>query len=119
MLKFLQIALITVAGIIHILPLMGVHGAAALKNLYHLDFEDTNLLILMKHRAVLFGLLGFFMVYAAFDPALQRLAIVSGLISAASFIAIAKTTGPYSPAIRKIIHGDWIAIFCLLGAAVL
>lgn len=119
MLKILQITLITIAGIIHILPLMGIHGPAALKNLYQLDFEETNLLILMKHRAVLFGLLGFFMVYAAFDPLLQRYAIVGGLISAGSFIAIAKTTGPYSPAIRKIIHGDWVAIFSLLIAAVL
>lgn len=119
MLEILQIILIVIAGIIHILPLMGIHGPAMLKSLYDLDFSDINLLILMKHRAVLFGLLGFFMVYAAFDPYLQRLAIVAGFLSAASFIVIAKTTGPYSPAIRKIIHGDWIAIFCLLIAAVL
>lgn len=119
MLEILQITLIVIAGIIHILPLMGIHGPAMLKSLYDLDFTEINLLILMKHRAVLFGLLGFFMVYAAFDPYLQRLAIVAGLLSAASFIVIAKTTGQYGPAIRKIIHGDWIAIFCLLIAAVL
>jgi hypothetical protein len=119
MLEIIQIILIVIAGIIHILPLMGIHGPDMLKSLYNMEFSDVNLLILMKHRAILFGLLGFFMVYAAFDPYLQRLAIVAGLLSAASFILIAKTTGQYGPAIRKIIHGDWISIFSLLIAAFL
>lgn len=119
MTDLVQILLIVIAGIIHILPVSGLLGSDKLKQLYALDITETNLLILMKHRAVLFGILGVFMVYAAFDPTLQHLAVIVGLVSAASFIIVAKTSGTYSPAIRRIIHADWIAIGCLLVACLL
>ena len=71
----------------------------------------------MRHRAILFGLLGLFLLYAAFQPALQSIAIVAGVISVVSFIAIAWSVGGYNDAIRKVVIADIIATVGLVAAA--
>jgi hypothetical protein len=47
----IQAALI-VAGLIHFLPVAGVIGADQLTSMYALPFDERNLVILMRHRAV-------------------------------------------------------------------
>jgi hypothetical protein len=106
-----------IAGVIHLLPLPGLLGAAHLARLYGLPFDDANLVILMRHRAVLFGLLGLFLIYAAWRTDLVGLALAAGLISATSFIAVAWSVGGYNPAIARIVAADILAIGCLLVAA--
>ncbi|MGH1350723.1 MAG: hypothetical protein ACRBBN_07940, partial [Methyloligellaceae bacterium] len=59
-------AMLFIVGVIHLLPVTGVLGAGRLSALYGIEVVDPNLLILMQHRAVLFGLLGLFLVGAAF-----------------------------------------------------
>ena len=66
-------AMLVIVGIIHLLPLVGMLGGERLSALYGLRFDELNLLILMRHRAVLFGLLGTYLLYAAFQPAHQRI----------------------------------------------
>jgi hypothetical protein len=79
-------AALLVAALIHLLPLSGVLGAERLATLYGVPVADPNLMILMRHRAVLFGLLGVFLGVAAFIPALQGAALVAGMISVVSFL---------------------------------
>ncbi|MDH4394605.1 MAG: phosphopantetheine adenylyltransferase [Limnobacter sp.] len=105
-----------VAAIIHLLPTMGVLGVQQLSTLYQLDLSEPNLAILMRHRAVLFGLLGAFLMWAAFKPELQLVAIVAGLVSVVSFLILAYGTGEYNPAIAKVVKADWIALIALLVA---
>ncbi len=100
-------------GVIHLLPLVGVLGAERLSALYGVAFTEPNLVILMRHRAVLFGLLGGYLLYAAFLPAHQRLALVAAWISVASFLYLALTTGGYSAAIARVVWADVIAALCL------
>jgi len=65
-----SLSLLLVA-LIHLMPLLGVLGPTRLALLYGLDFNDPNLAILMRHRAVLFGLLGTYFACAAFRRPLQ------------------------------------------------
>jgi hypothetical protein len=111
-------AMLIVAGVIHILPLPGLIGATHLERLYGITFNEPNLLIMMRHRAILFGLLGAFMIYAAFRVELVSIAIAGGLISAAAFIALAWSVGGYNTAISRIVIADYIAVACLAIAAV-
>ena len=111
--------LLVVVGIIHLLPLSGVLGSKRLNVLYDLSFDESNLAILMRHRAVLFGLLGVFFVYAAFQPLFQPLAFIAGLISVLSFIGIAWRVGGYNRALRKVVVADLVALICLIVAIVL
>jgi hypothetical protein len=106
-------------GIIHLLPVSGVLGVERLASLYGISFGEPNLEILMRHRAVLFGLLGLFLLYAAFQPSLRVLAIIAGFVSVVSFIAIAWSVGGYNEAIRKVVIADIIAIFALVAADVI
>lgn len=111
--------LLILVGIIHLLPVSGVLGAQRLTALYGITFDDPNLVILMRHRAVLFGLLGLFMVYAAFQPSLQPLAFFAGFISVVSFMVIAWAVGDYNDAIQKVVIADVVAVIALCIAGVL
>ena len=50
-------ASLLIAGLIHFLPITGVLGANRLTSMYALPFTDPNLAILMRHRAIMLGLL--------------------------------------------------------------
>lgn len=112
-----SISLISV-GLIHLLPLSGVLSSEHLFALYGLPFVEPNLEILMRHRAVLFGLLGGFFIIAAFKPPLQGLAFSAGFISVVSFVYLAYSVGDYNPQIYRVVQADLIAIVLLLIGSV-
>ena len=74
---------------------------------------------MMRHRAVLFGLLGTLLLAAAFITWLQPMALGAGLISVSSFILLAKLSPGYNDALRKVVIADWVALVGLLLALVL
>lgn len=117
--RFLLPVLLLVPGVIHLLPLSGVLGADALTRLYGLDFSEPNLEILMRHRAVLFGLLGALLVASAFRPALRTVSLWAGVVSVVSFLVLAWAVGDYGAAVRRVVAADWIALGCLGAAAAL
>lgn len=111
-------AALLVAGVIHLLPLAGVVGGARLNALYGIPFDDSGAALLMRHRAVLFGMLGLFLVVAAFRPALQATALLAGQASVVSFLILAAITGPHTPPIERVVLADRIALVALaLGTA--
>lgn len=116
--RIIQVALI-VAGLIHFLPVTGVTGADQLTAMYAIPFADPNLLILMRHRAVMLGLLGGLVLYAAFRPAMQGIGILVGTISLASIVGLAWSTGSYNQALSRVVVADSVAVLCLLVAAAL
>lgn len=109
--------LIFVVGVIHLLPLAGITGPAKLATLYGIQVGEPNLAILMRHRAVLFGLLGAFMCYSAFRPSLQLLSLIGGFISVGAFLWLAWTTGGYNAMIGKVVVADIVALLFLFIAA--
>ena len=111
--KIIALMLIIVA-IIHLVPLVGVLGAERLAALYGLDFSEPNLSILMRHRAVLFGLLGAFFAYAAFKPSVQPIAFVAGFVSVISFLWLVWSTDGSNSLLGKIASVDVIALVCLI-----
>lgn len=111
--------LMLVVAIIHLVPITGFFGAARLSALYGIDIDSPDLEILMRHRAVLFGILGAFFAYAAFVPELQPIAFVAAAASLATFFYLAIAVGSYAAPIRKIVVGDVVAVICLAGAIVL
>lgn len=116
--KTFSAALWLLVGLVHLLPVTGVLGAASLQRLYGLPITDPNLLILMQHRAVLFGLVGGVMVAAAFVPAWRSVAAVVGFISISSFLLIAWSVGGYNALIARVVWIDVVALVLLLGAVV-
>lgn len=116
--KHVVSAALIVAGVIHLLPLSGALGAERLASLYGLTFDDPNLVILMRHRAVLFGLVGAFLVSAAFVPGLQPAAFVGGFVSVLSFFWLTWSADSYNAAIGRVVTADVVAFVALVvGAA--
>ncbi|MES2955185.1 MAG: phosphopantetheine adenylyltransferase [Pseudomonadota bacterium] len=111
--------LLTAVAIIHLLPLVGALGPQRLQALYGLAFDEPNLLILMQHRAVLFGLLGTFLLWAAFRPALVPLALGAGLVSVLSFLGFALAAPGYNALLARVVVADWLALALLVAAATL
>ena len=107
-------AMLVVVGVIHLLPLSGVLGSERLAALYGLAFTEPNLAILMRHRAVLFGLLGLFLCFAAFRPAWQTIAFVAGFVSVVSFLGLARSIGGYNALVARVIMADIVAMVCLI-----
>jgi hypothetical protein len=116
--RFILPIMLLVVGIIHILPLSGVLSAARLFELYGMTFDDPNLEILMRHRAVLFGLLGIFLICSAFMPSLQLPALIAGFLSVVSFLYLSYTVGGYNEQVNRIVIADKIALVCLVVALV-
>lgn len=111
--------LLGVVGVIHLLPLSGVLGAERLAALYGLPFDDPSLQIMMRHRAVLFGMFGAFLLFAAFRTELRIIAIGAGLASTLSFLWLSWSTGGYNSAIARVVMADVVAVACLVVALVL
>lgn len=107
-----------VAGVIHLLPLPGIAGPAALRRLYDLDVADPNLAILLQHRALVFGLLGALMLWAIAVPPLRLAALTVGLASAAGFIVVARRVGGMNRAIARVVAADVVASVLLAAGLV-
>ena len=116
--RYVVPAALLLVALIHALPLVGVASAGKLEILYGIGVRDPNLELLLRHRAVLFGLLAAFLAYAAFDPALHRLALIAALVSVITFLILAWQIGNYNAAISRVVLADLIALAALIVAAV-
>ena len=112
--RYLVSAMLVVVAIIHLLPLSGVLGGERLVALYGLSFNDPNLAILMRHRAALFGLLGLFLLFAAFRPQFQAIAFIAGFVSVVSFLWLAWSVGGYNTQVAGVFTADIVALACLI-----
>lgn len=111
-------AMLVLVGIIHLLPVTGVLGSEHLGKLYGLSVNDPNLNILLRHRAVLFGLFGLFLLLAAFRPQFQGVAFIAGFISVVSFLLLAWSIGSYNTQLARVFTADVVALVCLIVGGV-
>jgi hypothetical protein len=117
--RALVTVLLLLAAAANLLPVLGALSTARLEALYGVVIQDTNLAILMRHRAVLFGIVGSLLAVAAFHAPVRPLAIPAGLVSMLAFVAIAGSVGDYNPLLRRLVIVDVAASVALVAAAVL
>ena len=117
--KIFVTAALLLAGAINLYPLIGVISADQLVKLYGVPFEGNDVVILMRHRAVLFGLLGAFIIYSAFQKSMQVVACIAGLVSMLTFIAIAYAVGDFGAPFNKIIIADIVGSVALAAVLVI
>ena len=107
------------AGLLNAYPAIGMLGAKQLNSLYGLDFTEANLLTLMQHRAVMLGLIGLFLIVAAFRRELQPAGFMLGFASMLSFVVFARVQGDPSPWISRVATADITGSALLAVALVL
>lgn len=106
-----------VVALIHLFPVIGVLGAAQLRKLYGQSFESPDLQLLMRHRAVMFGIVAGISVLGALVPAYRLVALVVGAVSVLSFLGLAAAIPGYGPGLRKVVIADIVALVALVIAA--
>jgi hypothetical protein len=112
-------AVLVGVGAVHLLPLVGVLGGERLRALYGVRADDPNLALLLRHRAVLLGLLGAFMVAAAWLPAWRSAALAAGAVSVLSFLVLSLLVGEVNAALARVVLVDVVAAAALALAALL
>jgi hypothetical protein len=103
-------------AVINFYPIVGVLGGARLERLYGLAITDPDLALLLRHRAVLFGLLGAVLMGAALRPALRQIAFVAGFVSMLSFVLLALPLAEVSAPLHRIFWADVVASALLVVA---
>ena len=110
---------LVVVGLINIVPVMGVVSAQKLESAYSVAVVGNDMAILLRHRALLFGILGAFILCSAFSPFHQFAAMIMAGVSMVGFAILVLGTGGYNEAIGKVLFIDILGILFLIAAAVL
>ena len=111
--------LLIVVGLINFLPVVGVVSAERLSTAYSVELMSNDLVILMRHRALLFGIVGGFVLFSVIKPSYQSAAMVMAAISMVGFLYFVWAAGDYNASISKVAIVDLVGIACLSAAATL
>jgi hypothetical protein len=114
--KHLWTVLMLVTVAINLAPVLGAVSDGRMSAFYGIDLADANIRVLMRHRAVLFGIVGGLLLASVFNSSLRTLAYVVGFTSMLSFLLIAWLVGDYGAGIRRTIGLDVVGIAALTGA---
>ena len=114
--KIVISSLLLIVSVIHLLPVLGVLGSDSLTRLYGVSTSDSNTEILLRHRAVLFAIIGLFLLLSVFKSDYQPIAICMGLISVASFLLLTWLIDGLNSEISRVAKVDWVALVLLIVA---
>ena len=111
--------ILLIVGIINLLPVIVFFDAAKTVKLYGLPIDGESLIILMRHRGVLLGLVGAALIAAAIKPEFRVFAIAAALISKLTFIFLTFTASNYTPEVRQVALIDVGAIVLLIAVLII
>jgi len=115
----LSTILICFAGLINFLPLIGALSRKRVEALYDVTIEDGTYEVLLRHRAVLFGIVGTLMLASAFVASLRPAGYAAGFTAMLSYLLLAARVGNHNANIRRVAILDIIATAALLTAALI
>jgi hypothetical protein len=113
------LVLLFVVSLINFLPVFGVLSAEKLTSAYAVNLVGNDIMILMRHRALLFGIVGGFIFFSLFKPLYQEAAMTMAAISMVGFLYFIWAADGHNDALSKIALIDVIGIICLFLAAIL
>lgn len=104
-----------IAGVINILPSILAFFPDKIATSYGITIPDQNYELLLRHRAVLFGIVGGIMIFSAISKKNYSMAVCIGLISMISFVILLNLVqGEINPELFKIMKIDIIGIIILV-----
>ncbi|NND66660.1 MAG: phosphopantetheine adenylyltransferase [Halioglobus sp.] len=115
----LFVVFMVMVGVINFLPVLGVLSAARIADAYDVVVTGNDMEILLRHRALLFGIVGGFIFYSLYNPAMQGAAMTLAGISMIGFLLLVIMVGGHNAAINRIMLADVVGIACLAGAIVI
>ncbi len=107
-----------IAGVVNVAPAIGVISSARLSSLYGIEVISADLSLLLRHRAVLFLIVGLLLLTSIFVKPLRLTAGLAGLLSMISFILLAWMIADINPSLQRIVSVDIVASVILFIALV-
>ena len=117
--KYLISLLFFVPGLINFTPIIGSISKERLSRLYEIENLSSDLELLLRHRAFLFGIVGALIITAAFQTAIRLHAFIAGSVSMVSFVVLVFSLKTSNPSLAKVAWIDVFAIVLLVMAYLL
>ncbi|WP_431937852.1 hypothetical protein [Nocardia grenadensis] len=111
--------LLGAAAVVNLLPAVAVLSVERASAAYGIDPVGADLRLLLRHRGLLFAILGVALIVAVFRPRLRPAAIVANAVSMAGFVALLPAEGPVGPELLRVAAVDAGGLVLLAGAAAL
>jgi len=114
----IYLVLLFLVGVINFLPIIGILSLEKINQSYGLNVADENIAILLRHRALLFGLIGGFTIYSVFNSQYQIPAMVLAGVSMLGFLYFFWSIGDSNSSLLKIAMADIIGVVLLSAALI-
>ncbi|WP_280255173.1 hypothetical protein [Nocardia wallacei] len=112
-------ALLVVAGLINTVPALGALSVGKAYAACGISPGGSDVAVLLRHRAVLFAIIGIGLVVAAFRPNLRAAAIGANAISFAGFLAVVSAEHPVDSELVRVAIVDLVGLAVLAGGTIL
>lgn len=104
-----------IAGFINAAPVALAFLPEKISSSYGIELMSPSLELLLRHRAILFGLVGGLMIYSAITKKHYSLAVLIGFISMLSFVLFGQLIdGAMNPELSKVMWIDIVGIVILM-----
>jgi len=103
-----------IAGIINLLPSILAFLPEKLPSAYGIEILNADFELLLRHRAVLFGIVGGLMIYSSVSKSYYSISVLAGLVSMISFIILYFLIGGVNQELSKVMKIDLVAVAILL-----
>ena len=112
--EYLYRLILLITGVVHLLPFSLAFFANRIPNSYGVSISHPNMQFLLRHRAFLFGIIGFVLIFSAIKKKYYLTASVVGLVSMFSFICLYYCIRDINAQLQSVM---WVDM--LVGAALL
>lgn len=102
-----------IAGLINLIPTILAFIPDKIAKSYGIEVPNVNYELVLRHRAVLLGLVGAFMIYSAFTKKYYEASTIMGFISMIAFIVLFYLIGNINPELKKVMIIDVVATIIL------
>ena len=109
----IYLILLFLVGVINFVPIIGLLSLDKINQTYGLSVVDNNLAILLRHRALIFGLIGGLILYSVFNTQYQGVAIVIAAISMVGYLLLFGSVGGANQELLKAAKIDIVGIVLL------
>lgn len=106
------------AGLVNVFPVIGVLSNTQLTSLYAVDVASADLSLLLRHRAILFLIVGLLLLVSVVVDSLRLVSGIAGLISMVSFVLLAWSMPEINNSLQRIVMIDIVVSIFLLIALV-
>lgn len=115
--KWLVMGLMLAVAVLNLIPVVGVVSSARLTSMYGVEVTSPELELLLRHRAVLFGIVGLLVGAGALIDGWRAPAVAVGLVSMLSFVVLQQLIGEVAAPLRRVVVADGVGSLALVAAA--